>query len=44
MNITPGEFQFNVLVPPNTPEDDQPIVASYRGAATQSGAPVTVQH
>jgi hypothetical protein len=37
MNITPGEFQFNVVVPANAPEGDQPIVASYRGAATQSG-------
>ncbi len=40
----PGEFQFNVVVPPNTPDGDQPITATYRGASTQSGALITVHH
>jgi uncharacterized protein (TIGR03437 family) len=43
LNITPGEFQFNVVVPPNVPDGDLPITAAYGGAITQSGTLVTVQ-
>ena len=39
-----GEFQFNVIVPLNTPDGDQPIVATYGGMSTQAGAVITVQH
>lgn len=42
--VGPGEFQFNVLVPPNTPDGDQPITATYSGITTASGALLTVQH
>jgi uncharacterized protein (TIGR03437 family) len=40
--VSPGEFQFNVVVPANTPNGDQPITASYNGFSTQSGTLVTV--
>jgi len=42
--VAPGEFQFNVVVPLNTPDGDQPITASYGGGATQAGTLITVQH
>jgi uncharacterized protein (TIGR03437 family) len=42
--VAPGEFQFNVVVPPNTPDGDQAITATYSGSSTQSGALITVQH
>ena len=42
LNITPGEFQFNVIVPPNTPDGDQPITAAYNGLSTQAGTLITV--
>jgi len=42
--ISPGLFQFNVTVPSNTPDGDQPITATYRGASTQSTIFITVQH
>ena len=44
LNITPGEFQFNVVVPPNTPDGDQPITAAYNGLSTQTGTLIPVQH
>jgi uncharacterized protein (TIGR03437 family) len=44
LNIAPGEFQFNVDVPSNVPDGDQPITATYNGVATQAGALLTVQH
>jgi hypothetical protein len=30
MNIYPGEFQFDVDVPSNVPDGDQPIAATYQ--------------
>jgi uncharacterized protein (TIGR03437 family) len=42
--ISPGLFQFNVLVPPGTPDGDQPITATYNGSSTQPGTLITVQH
>jgi len=42
--VGPGEFQFNVVVPPNTPDGEQPITATYNGLSTQSGTVLTVQH
>jgi uncharacterized protein (TIGR03437 family) len=43
LNVAPGEFQFNVVVPPSLPSGDQPIMATYNGLTTQAGALITVQ-
>jgi uncharacterized protein (TIGR03437 family) len=42
--VSPGEFQFNVVVPGGTPDGDQPVVASYNGLTTQSSTLITIQH
>lgn len=42
--ISPGLFQFNVLVPMNAPNAEDTLIASYDGATTQSGVLITVQH
>jgi uncharacterized protein (TIGR03437 family) len=42
--VAPGEFQFNVIVPANTPDGDQTIVATYGGQSTQAGTLITIQH
>ena len=42
--VAPGEFQFNVVVPSSLADGDQPIVATYNGAATQAGTLITIQH
>jgi uncharacterized protein (TIGR03437 family) len=42
LNITPGEFQFNVIVPQTLANGDQPITATYNGLTTQTGALITV--
>ena len=44
LNTAPGEFQFNVDVPSNLADGDQPITATYNGVSTQAGALLTVQH
>jgi uncharacterized protein (TIGR03437 family) len=41
--VGPGEFQFNVVLPPSTPNGDQSISVSYNGFTTQPGTLVTVQ-
>lgn len=41
--ISPGLFQFNVVVPVSTPAGDNALVATYGGLTTQSGVFVTVQ-
>ena len=41
--VSPGLFQFNVVVPSNLPNGDQPIGATYNGSTTQSGTLLTVQ-
>jgi uncharacterized protein (TIGR03437 family) len=38
-----GEFQFNVVIPKSLGNGDQPIVATYGGASTQSGTLITIQ-
>jgi uncharacterized protein (TIGR03437 family) len=43
LNVTPGEFQFNVVVPSTLSGGDQPIVATYNGLTTQVGTLLTVQ-
>jgi uncharacterized protein (TIGR03437 family) len=42
--VSPGEFQFNLLVPPGTPDGDQVVTATYNGLATQPGILITIQH
>jgi uncharacterized protein (TIGR03437 family) len=41
--ISPGLFQFNVVVPSDTPDGDQPVTATYSGSSTQTGVLLTVQ-
>jgi uncharacterized protein (TIGR03437 family) len=41
--VAPGEFQFNVIVPPSLADGDQPLTATYNGQSTQSGTLLTVQ-
>ena len=41
--IAPGEFQFNVVVPPSLANGDQPTMAMYNGLTTQAGTLITVQ-
>jgi uncharacterized protein (TIGR03437 family) len=41
--VSPGEFQFNVVVPPSLADGDQPVTATYNGLSTQSGALIAVQ-
>jgi uncharacterized protein (TIGR03437 family) len=35
--VSPGLFQFNVVVPSNAPGGDEPVTATYNGATTQAG-------
>jgi len=42
--VSPGEFQFNVVVPPSLANGDQPTTAVYNGLTTQAGTLITVQH
>jgi uncharacterized protein (TIGR03437 family) len=44
LNITPGEFQFNVMVPASLADGDQPVTATYDGVTTHAGTLLTVQH
>jgi uncharacterized protein (TIGR03437 family) len=41
--VFPGEFQFNVVVPPSLASGDQPTMAMYNGLTTQAGTLITVQ-
>ncbi len=40
--VAPGEFQFNVVVPPSLANGDQPTTAMYNGLTTQTGTLITV--
>jgi uncharacterized protein (TIGR03437 family) len=42
--VVPGEFQFNLVVPPSLANGDQPITVAYGGASTQPGALITVHN
>lgn len=44
LNIAPGEYQLNVVVPLNAPDGDLSIEATYNGLTTQPGTLITVQH
>jgi uncharacterized protein (TIGR03437 family) len=41
--ISPGLYQFNVVVPPNVPAGNNAITASYSGSTTQAGVLINVQ-
>lgn len=41
--VAPGEFQFNVVVPPNVPSGDNAITATYNGADASPAAMITIQ-
>jgi uncharacterized protein (TIGR03437 family) len=41
--VSPGLYQFNVVVPSNAPAGDDTIVATYNGLSTQPGVLITVQ-
>lgn len=44
LNVTPGEYQFNVVVPVSLADGDQPIIATYNGLTTQAGTMIAVHH
>ena len=41
--ISPGLYQFNVVLPASLPSGDNPLTASYNGQNTQSGVLITIQ-
>jgi uncharacterized protein (TIGR03437 family) len=41
--VAAGQFQFNVVVPPNAPSGDNPLVATYNGSEASPVALLTVQ-
>jgi uncharacterized protein (TIGR03437 family) len=42
--VSPGLFQFNIVVPPNTADGDQTITTTYESVTTQDGTLVTIEH
>ena len=42
--VSPGLYQFNVIVPASAPDGDNAIVATYNGVTTQPGTLLTIQH
>ena len=43
--VGPGEYQFNVVIPPNAPNGDLPFIVTYQGNTTQAqGAVITVHN
>lgn len=42
--VSPGDYQFNVVVPSALTDGNKLIVATYNGAQTQTGATITIQH
>jgi uncharacterized protein (TIGR03437 family) len=41
--VSPGLYQFNVVVPASTPDGDETITAEYNGLSTQAGVLLTVK-
>ena len=41
--ISPGLFQFNVLVPPSVPDGDNALTGTYNGQAMQTGVILDVR-
>ena len=44
IHSTPGEFQFNVVVPSGLPNGDQTLVATYNSASTQASTLLSVHN
>lgn len=42
--IFPGEYQFNVQLPPNLPNGDNPVTVTYQGQSTPPGAVLAIQN
>jgi uncharacterized protein (TIGR03437 family) len=42
--VSPGDYQFNVVVPSSLSDGDKPIAATFNGATTQTGVLITIQH
>lgn len=42
--VSPGECQFNVVLPDSLANGDQPVTATYNGASTQAGTLISIQH
>jgi uncharacterized protein (TIGR03437 family) len=42
--VAPGEFQFNIAVPPNAPDGDNSLTVAYNNLGVQAGLLITVQH
>jgi uncharacterized protein (TIGR03437 family) len=42
--ISPGLFQFNVVVPTSLSDGDQPMTATISGTSAQAGTLITIQH
>jgi uncharacterized protein (TIGR03437 family) len=42
--VAPGEYQFNVVVPTNLSDGDQPVTATYNGLSTQAGALIAIKN
>jgi uncharacterized protein (TIGR03437 family) len=40
--VSPGLYQFNVVVPASAPPGDLPLLATYNGVSTQPGVVITV--
>lgn len=41
--VAPGQFQFNVVVPPGAQDGDLPVVATHGAQSTSAAARITVQ-
>jgi len=41
--VSPGLYQFNIVVPPSAADGDNTLIATYGGFSTQSGALLAVQ-
>ena len=42
--VAPGQYQFNVAIPSNLADGDQPITATYNAQTTPSGTLITIHH
>jgi len=42
--VAPGEFQFNVVIPPSVATGDQSITCSYGGVSTKSGTLIEIRN
>ncbi len=42
--VSPGEYQFNVVVPLDTPVGNNTLTATHNGVTTQTNVFLAVQH